>query len=608
MGHFPPLKPIRKLLVANRGEIARRIFRTCDALGIGTVAVYSDADGDAPHVRDAREAVRIGAAPSRESYLALDRIIDAARRTGADAIHPGYGFLSENAAFAEACETAGLIFIGPRAEAIRLMGSKIEARKIAAGAGVPVIPSEGFPLLVKAAAGGGGKGMRRVDRAEDLDEALASAGLEAQNAFGDATLFTECYLEGARHIEVQIFGDVYGNVIHMYERDCSVQRRHQKMIEETPAANLDPGLRSAMLDAALRIAREIGYLSAGTVEFLVTPSGEFYFLEMNTRIQVEHPVTEMTLGLDLVRMQIEAAEGRAIQPLDAPPQGHAIEARLYAEDPANGFLPSSGRVLAWRPPQGARLESGIEIGAEIGIHYDPLLAKIIAHASSREGAIRKLRHALENTLIHGVVTNREFLIRVLDHPDFVAGRVHTLFAIPFEPDRSGEAVASAALTAYLAARRQAERKILPGVPPGFRNNPFQTTAPAHDVKVISHAPGKLRAEVDGIQRAFDISEDAKHYWVDGYMFPRVSRYPSSESAAAEESASSPMPGSVLRILVEAGHAVRVGQPLVVLEAMKMEQTVRAHSDGVVEAVLVTPGTVVAPGQTLVRIGKKENNR
>ena len=607
MGRIPPLKPIAKLLVANRGEIARRIFRTCDELGIQTAAVYSDADRDAPHVRDANEAVRIGPALSRESYLAIDRIIDAARRTGADAIHPGYGFLSENVAFAEACEAAGITFIGPRAETIRTMGSKIEARKLAAAAGVPVIPSEGFPLLVKASAGGGGKGMRRVDRAEDLDEALASAGREAHSAFGDATLFTERYLEGARHIEVQIFGDVYGNVVHMYERDCSVQRRHQKVIEESPAPNLDSGVRSAMLDAALRIGREIGYLSAGTVEFLVTPSGEFYFLEMNTRIQVEHPVTEMILGVDLVRIQIEVAEGRAIQPVDTPPQGCAIQARLYAENPANGFLPSTGKVLAWREPGGVRVESGIEVGTDIGIHYDPLLAKIITHASSREGAIRKLRHALENTLVHGLVTNREYLIRVLDHPDFASAEVHTGFAIQFEPDRSAEAIASAALDAYLAARRHAERAILPAVPPGYRNNPFHIAAPAHDVKIVSCEPGSLRAEVDGIQRSFDISEDGSHHWVNGYIFPRISRYPASEGAASEESASSPMPGLVLRILVEAGDTVRVGQPLVVLEAMKMEQTIRAHSDGIVEAVMVTPGTVVAPGQTLVRIGKKEND-
>jgi len=608
MGRISPLKPIRKLLVANRGEIARRIFRTCGALGIQTVAVYSDADRGAPHVRDAREAVRIGPAASRDSYLAIARIIDAARRIGADAIHPGYGFLSENAAFAEACAAAGILFIGPRAETIRTMGSKIEARKVAAAAGVPVVPSEGFPLLVKASAGGGGKGMRRVDRAEDLDEALASAGREAHSAFGDGALFSERYLEGARHIEVQIFGDVYGNVVHMYERDCSMQRRHQKILEESPAPNLDPGVRSAMIDAALRIGREIGYLSAGTVEFLVTPTGEFYFLEMNTRIQVEHPVTEMVLGIDIVQMQIEVAEGRAIQLFDAPQQGHAIEARLYAEDPANGFLPSTGNVLAWRAPQRVRVESGIEVGTEIGVHYDPLLAKIIAHAPSREDAIRKLRHALEDTLVHGVVTNREYLIGVLDHPDFVAGRIHTGFAIPFEPDRSGAPGASAALDAYLVARRHAERNILPGVPPGYRNNPFQTAAPAHDVKIISCEPGRLRAEIDGVQRAFDISEDATHRWVNGYMFPRVSRYPASESAASEESASSPMPGLVLRILVQAGETVRVGQPLVVLEAMKMEQTVRAHSEGIVEAVVVKTGAVVAPGQTLVRIGKRENEQ
>ena len=604
MGRIPALKQIRKLLVANRGEIARRIFRTCDQLGISTVAVYSDADRDAPHAREAREAVHIGAAPSRDSYLSIAKIIDAARRTGADAIHPGYGFLAENADFAAACEAAAITFIGPRAETIRGMGSKIEARKIATAAGVPVIPHDGFPLLVKAAAAGGGKGMRRVDRAEDLDEAMAAAAREAQSAFGDATLLTERYLESPRHIEVQIFGDAHGNVAHLFERECSVQRRHQKIVEESPAPNFSPELRGAITEAAVRIARQIGYTSAGTVEFLLTPQGEFYFLEVNTRIQVEHPVTEMILGLNLVRMQIEIAEGRAIDRDFPPPRGHAIEARLYAEDPASDFLPSTGTILAWHPPSAVRVESGIEAGAEIGIHYDPLLAKIIAHASTRESAIRKLRAALEATLVHGVITNREFLIRVLDHPDFLAARVHTQFKIDYQPDRSGEADAKAALGAHLAARRHAQRTILPGVAPGYRNNPFHIAK--SDVTVISSEPGRLRAEIGGIERTFDISEDAERHWVNGYTFARVSRYPSPESAASGEAASSPMPGQVLRVLIERGREVRIGDPLIVLEAMKMEQTIRAHTGGIVDAILVAPGQVIAPGQTLVRIRGKEN--
>ena len=603
MGRIPALKQIRKILVANRGEIARRIFRTCDELGIATVAVYSDADRDAPHVRDAREAVYIGAAPSRDSYLQIDNILEAARRTGAGAIHPGYGFLAENADFAAACEAAGIVFIGPRSETIRAMGSKIEARKIAASAGVPVIPSEGFPLLVKAAAGGGGKGMRRVDRAEDLEGEMAAARREAESAFGDGTLLVERYLDGARHIEVQIFGDVYGNVVHMHERECSVQRRHQKIVEEAPAPNLSPELRGAIIEAALRTGREIGYTSAGTVEFLVTTTSEFYFLEVNTRIQVEHPVTELIVGRDLIAMQIETAEGRRIQD-DFPATGCAIEARLYAEDPANGFLPSTGKILAWRPPHGVRVESGIETGTQVGIHYDPLLAKLIAHAPERDAAIRKLRQALEETVVHGVTTNREFLIRVLDHPDFAAGHVDTGFKIPYESDRSGESAAAAALKLYVATRRHAERKILPGVPPDYRNNPFQR--PPHDgARVMSCEPGHVRVEIDGIQRAFVVSEDAQRYWIGAHTFPRVSRYPASESATSGESASSPMPGQVLRVLVEPGQQVHAGDPLIILEAMKMEQTVRAHTEGVVEAVLVTPGQVVAPGQTLVKVRGRE---
>jgi acetyl/propionyl-CoA carboxylase alpha subunit len=597
------LKPIRKLLVANRGEIARRIFRACDQLGIATVAVYSDADRDAPHVRDAREAVFIGPAPSRECYLSIPKMVAAARRTGADAIHPGYGFLAENADFAAACEAAGIVFIGPRSETIRAMGSKIEARKIAERAGVPVVPSEGLPLLVKAAAGGGGKGMRRVDRHEDLDAAMAAAMREAESAFGDGTLLVERYIEGARHIEVQIAGDAFGNVTHMFERECSIQRRHQKILEESPAPNLAPELRAAILDAAVRIGREIGYSSLGTVEFLVAPSGEFYFLEVNTRIQVEHPVTEMILGLDLVRMQIEIAEGGAIG-IEMVPHGHAIEARLYAEDAENGFVPSTGRILAWRAPQGVRVESGIEVGSEIGIHYDPLLAKNIAHAPTRAEAIRKLRRALEDLLVHGVITNREFLICVLDHPDFIDGRVSTDFAIPFVHDRSGEAEGKAAMGVYLSAQRLAARKILPHVPDGYRNNPFGAERRSEG-RVVSIGAGNVRAEIDGIQREYVISEDGGQYWVNGHTFPRVPRYPASGSRASGESASSPMPGQVLRILVAQGSEVRIGDPLVVLEAMKMEQTIYAHADGIVDQVLVTTGQVVAPGQTLVRISGKE---
>ena len=597
MGRIPALKHIRKLLVANRGEIARRVFRTCREMGIATVAVYSDADRDAPHTRDADEAVRI------DSYLNIAAIVAAAQRVNADAIHPGYGFLAENADFAAACEAVGIIFVGPRPDTIRAMGSKIEARKIAEAAGVPVIPTEGFPLLVKAAAGGGGKGMRRVDRAEDLDEAIAAARREAESAFGDGTLLVERYLEGARHIEIQIFGDVNGDVIDLFERECSVQRRHQKIIEESPSHGLDRPTRQTMCQAAVAIGRAINYTSAGTVEFLLAPSGEFFFLEVNTRIQVEHPVTEMITGLDLVRMQIDTAEGRALDLSNIRSNGHAIEARVYAEDPANNFFPSTGQVRWW-PPQHVRVESGIETGTEIGISYDPMLAKIIAHGRDRDDAIRKLRHALESTRIHGVITNREFLIRVLDHPDFIAGQVHTGWSIPFEPDRREEALHRAVLDAYHMARIQTDRKILPHVPSGYRNNPWPDAGASPQVRVLSCRAGELRAEIDGVQRLFYISEDDLNWEIGNYFFEKLSRYPASESTGAHESASSPMPGKVLRILVAAGADVQAGQPLVVLEAMKMEQIVKAHAAGKVAAILVKVGDVVAPGQTLIQMGEE----
>ncbi len=610
MGRIPALNRIRKILVANRGEIARRIFRTCDRLGLPTVAVYSDADRDAPHLREAREAVRIGEAPARDSYLRIDRILEAARRTGASAMHPGYGFLAENADFAQACEDSRLVFLGPRPATIRAMASKIEARKIAQRAGVPVIPSEGFPLLVKAAAGGGGKGMRRVDRAEDLEEAKAAAAREAEAAFGDGTLLIERYLDRARHIEVQILGDLHGQVIALGDRECSVQRRHQKIIEESPAPNLEAALRDRLADAAVRIGRAVGYVSAGTVEFLVTPSAEFYFLEMNTRIQVEHAVTEQRYGIDLVEQQIKICSGEPVRFSGEPESGHSIEARLYAEDPARDFVPSAGKILRWRPPRlpepspFGRIDRGIEEGSEVTTHYDPLLAKFVFLAPSRDQAIQILRDSLARTSIHGVLTNRDFLLQVLDHEDFCSASVSTAWKLNYQPDRRAEAEAKKILDVYIAERRRAERGILPSIPRGYRNNPFH--APEDPIEVLRCEPGKIAVEIDGVRREFDVSQDAKHYWIGDFVFPRESRFASAGAAATEESASSPMPGKVLRILAEPGREVRAGDPLVILEAMKMEQTVRAHAAGVVEAVLARPGQIVAPGQTLVRIAAKEN--
>jgi len=444
---------IKRLLIANRGEVALRVIRACRELGVETVAVYSDADQRAPHVSAADRSVHIGPAAAADSYLSTTRIVDAARTSGADAVHPGYGFLSENAAFAAACERAGLIFVGPPSGTIAQMGSKIAARKLMQTAGVPVVPGEaphdqsdegilaiarrvGFPALVKASSGGGGKGMRRIDDAAQAIEAIQLARREAESAFGDGTLYVERVIHNPRHVEVQIFADNYDHVVHLFERECSVQRRHQKVIEESPSVIVTPRLRSRMTDAAVQAARACGYRNAGTVEFLVDASGgrgteRFYFLEMNTRLQVEHPVTEQVTGLDIVRAQLLVASGEPLPWLSPgiSQRGHAIEARVYAEDPSRGFLPQAGRLLLYREPRmpGIRIDSGVEEGSEIPVQYDALIAKVIATATTRDEAIARLSCALRAFPILGVQTNISFLLRILDHPRFRAGEVDTRF-------------------------------------------------------------------------------------------------------------------------------------------------------------------------------------
>ncbi|MBA3819788.1 MAG: ATP-grasp domain-containing protein, partial [Deltaproteobacteria bacterium] len=442
---LPTVRAIDKVLIANRGEIALRVMRTCREMGIATVAVYSDADADAPFVRFADEAVRIGPAPARESYLVINALLDAARQTAAQAIHPGYGFLSEHAGFAEAVADAELVFIGPPAAVIGKLGSKQAAKRIARAAGVATVPgydgddqstprllSEaahvGFPLLVKASAGGGGKGMRIVRREAELAEAIERARGEAGSAFGDDTLLLERYVERPRHIEIQILGDTHGTVVHLWERECSIQRRHQKVVEEAPSPALDPARRAAMGEAAVRLGTAVGYVGAGTVEFITTPAGEFFFLEVNTRIQVEHPVTEMTTGLDLVREQIRIARGEHLGYDVAPPQrGWAIEVRLCAEDPDRDYLPTTGTLHAVDIPRTVRADLGITAGSEIGIHYDSMLGKLIAHAPNRRDAAQVLRRALEESWLPGLVTNREQLARILAHPAFLAGELDTHF-------------------------------------------------------------------------------------------------------------------------------------------------------------------------------------
>jgi acetyl-CoA carboxylase biotin carboxylase subunit len=657
-------RSFKKLLIANRGEIALRIMRTCRSLGISTVAVYSDADRRSPHALKADDAVFIGPAPSLESYLNIEKIIDAARRTGAEAIHPGYGFLSENAQFASACQSSGIAFIGPSPDSIRRMGSKTVAKRLAAECGVPVVPgydgedqspealkaqavAVGLPVLIKASAGGGGKGMRTVRSPNELAEAIQSAAREAEKSFGDGTLLIEKLIERARHVEVQILGDHYGNLIHFFERDCSLQRRHQKIVEETPSPALTSDLRSQMTEAALAVGRAIGYYSAGTVEFILAPSGEFFFIEVNTRLQVEHPVTEMVTGVDLVKLQIEIAEGKPLPfgQQDIATAGHAIEARLYAEDPANDFLPSTGRILDWGPGDpitGLRFDSGVEGGTDVGIHYDPMLAKVIAHGLDRPSALRKLTTGLRSLSIQGVTTNQSFLIRLLEHPTFVGGACDTAFIDEHtsglladrEPGARRDAAAAVALYREEMLRNQPTR--LPGVPLHFRNNRHRNpsakleiggeqfeitcyeTGPGTYViscgdwqcqsRVVSCALGIMRLEIDGIQRSFRITTDSQsfliHSGAGSFNVKSVSRYPEPARHSDQESANSPMPGQVLQILVTEGQSISVGDPLIVLEAMKMEQTLRANADGIVQAVLVKRGDVVAPGDELIRIGAR----
>ena len=664
------MKSFRTILIANRGEIALRVMRTCRAMGIATVAVYSDADARAPHVRFADEAVHIGPAPSKDSYLSITNIIEAAQRTGTDAIHPGYGFLSENADFAEACEAAGITFIGPSADAIRKMGLKNTARALMTKAGVPVVPgyhdedqsldalsknaeSIGFPVLIKASAGGGGKGMRVVRDASELRDAIEAARREAEKAFGNGALLLEKYIDHARHVEVQILGDHHGHLIHLFERECSIQRRHQKIIEESPSPVLSPELRRRICEAAVAAGRAIGYTNAGTVEFILAPSGEFYFIEVNTRLQVEHPVTEMITGLDLVQLQIEIAEGKTLSLMqgDIKQIGHAIEARLYAEDPSNGFLPATGTLREWDAPlsiEGLRIDAGVGTGTDVGIHYDPMIAKVIAHAGDRETARRKLVSGLRNLFAPGVQTNREFLIRAIEHPGFATGRYHTGFVdehldeLTTAHDATEDSIAAGVVALYLSKRRQSEAAILPDLPASYRNNPFrdssvrlQVGSDAFEiswrqigdetfaiscgdwqarVQLVSFGrgePGGIRASIDGVQRMFRIAEVGDQFYVQSsswsQVISRLPRYPQTHAASAHESAYAPMPGQVLKVLVEIGQQVSAGDALVTLEAMKMEQTLRAAFDGVVEAVLVKQGDVVAPGDRLVEIAALKSN-
>ncbi len=686
---------LRSVLVANRGEIARRVFRTARAMGMRTVAVFSDADADTPFVTEADLAVRLPGERPADTYLRADLIVEAALRTGADCIHPGYGFLSEQAGFVRAVEAAGLVFVGPSAAAVEAMGSKLGAKALLGEAGVPMLASVdasaldgaalegageqvGYPLLVKASAGGGGRGMRTVRERGALAEAVASARREAASAFGDATVFLERLLEGARHVEVQVFGDAHGTVVALHERECSIQRRHQKVIEEAPSPAVDAALRTRLGDAAVRAARAIGYVGAGTVEFLLDASGEFFFLEVNTRLQVEHPVTEAVTGLDLVRLQLEVAAGRPLPVEASEPRlsGHAIEARLYAEDPARGWLPQAGRLdrfevpadVEFAPPTGpgVRLDSGVGNGSVVGVHYDPMLAKVIAWAPERTQACLLLAGALERARLRGLTTNRDLLVGVLRSPAFLAGETDTGFldrhavgelAPALEPPAL-QLLAVAAAAAQAALRRRATR-VLDGLPAGWRNNPSteqevryrvgdRSAGPELTVRYAYDRSGRvISASVDGtplvindlhaavppdssgvhVDIEADLGKGLVRSWLNVTVGPpaegrdpdeaevpvdvdgplghvrlvALPRYPVAGGVAGAGSLTAPMPGVVARVDAAEGASVIAGQPLLVLEAMKMEHPLLAPVAGTVTSLLVAAGQQVTTGAVLAVI-------
>ncbi|MGW2588788.1 ATP-binding protein [Streptomyces sp. NPDC001515] len=643
------------LLVANRGEIAVRIFRTCRDLGIATVAVYSDADAGALHVREADTAVRLPGAAPADTYLRGDLVVAAALAAGADAVHPGYGFLSENAAFAAAVQDAGLRWIGPPPKAIELMASKTRAKELMAAAGVPLLApvdpaaatDADLPLLLKAAAGGGGRGMRIVRDAAELEGELTAARAEALSAFGDDEVFAEPYVERGRHVEVQIMADAHDTVWALGTRDCSLQRRHQKVIEEAPAPGLDDALRARLHEAATAAARAVDYRGAGTVEFLVTADGRPYFLEMNTRLQVEHPVTEAVFGVDLVALQLRIAEGGPLPaPVPPEPSGHAVEARLYAEDPSRDWQPQTGALLSLDLPQipGLRLDTGYTGGDTIGVHYDPMLAKVVAHAPTRPEAVRLLARALERARIHGPVTNRTLLVRSLRHPDFADARLDTGFydrhlpALTQEDDESGARLAATAAALAAAARTAStggvsrfggwrnvparpQRRTYRSEPDGreyavaYRSTRTGPTLAADGApRVVAASPHRVTLETGGVTRHFDITAygDGDHgdtasgdrVYVDtasgAYAFTALPRFTDPAERTEPGSLLAPMPGTVVRLAegLAPGAPVTAGQPLIWLEAMKMEHRILAPAAGTLTALHAAPGLQVEVGALL----------
>ncbi|MGL4318413.1 MAG: acetyl/propionyl/methylcrotonyl-CoA carboxylase subunit alpha [Pseudomonas sp.] len=641
--------PIDTLLVANRGEIACRVMRTAKALGLRTVAVHSAIDANARHVREADMAVNLGGAKPADSYLLVDKIIAAAKASGAQAIHPGYGFLSENAGFARAIEAAGLVFLGPPATAIDAMGSKSAAKALMEDAGVPLVPGYhgeaqdvetfrvaaeriGYPVLLKAAAGGGGKGMKVVEREAELAEALQSAQREAQSAFGDSRMLVEKYVLKPRHVEIQVFADQHGNCLYLNERDCSIQRRHQKVVEEAPAPGLSPELRRAMGEAAVKAAQAIGYVGAGTVEFLLDARGQFFFMEMNTRLQVEHPVTEAITGLDLVAWQIRVARGEALpmSQAEVPLNGHAIEVRLYAEDPQHDFLPASGTLALYREPAngpGRRVDSGVAEGDEVSPFYDPMLGKLIAWGENREEARQRLLAMLDETAVGGFKTNLAFLRRILAHPAFAAEELDTGFIARHQavllpaPAELPAAFWQLAADAWLQSEPQQQRHDDPHSPWSARSGwraglqaetELHLCCGEHEHKARPGGQAKLVGETligtgqDQVQRRLQAIRQGDTLYLEwnGELHPitRFDPIAAAETSHAHQGGlTAPMNGSIVRVLVEPGQVVEAGTALVVLEAMKMEHSIRAPHAGTVKALYCAEGDMVSEGAALVEL-------
>jgi len=648
---------INKILIANRGEIAVRVMRTAKDNGYRTVAVYSEADADALHVRMADEAVCIGPPAVNESYLVAEKILDAAKRTGADAIHPGYGFLSENADFSNACEQAGIVFIGPDAYAIELMGSKRLSKIAMLEAGVPCIPGYqgadqsdevlqveadkmGFPVMVKASAGGGGRGMRLVFEASELLENLATARSEAQNAFGSGELILESAVIEPRHIEIQVFADILGNAVYLGERDCSIQRRHQKVVEEAPSPFVDEQLRQRMGEAAVNAAKACNYRGAGTVEFLVDKDGNFFFLEMNTRLQVEHPVTELITGLDLVDWQIKVAEGKPL-PLtqgEITLNGHAIEVRIYAEDARHNFLPQTGKILAWDIPErdGIRIDTGIQTGGVVSPHYDPMLAKVIAYGEDRDEARRRLASALQDMVLLGLNNNKLFLERIIRHPVFAGGDATTAFIEQYFSDdisMSAESITVKDLALAAMAIYSMNSEITGDTawhkPAGYGcrykfqwedqlqdvtvkcdGNQFKAVALEQEIQLefVSLEAETLTYKENGIRRKAGFTVDENRLYLNDdaghFLFENQSHIPVEAAAGAGSwDIKAVMDGAIINILVQEGDAVEAGQTLIVLEAMKMEHPIKAAGKGTVELVLTSIGDQVKSKQLLVKLAE-----